>query len=144
MNLPCLPQKRLTLFLASPLRPFWVPLPRFRVANYGLRIERIGGTRESSPREFSLNRLPGSWFSGCGKYPEVDSDGGIGGSAQKWRFSRDFQAFRLWPLNAGEISNGRGGIRGGVLTLPPGVRTLGRARESDPGVYVVTRAARET
>ena len=48
MNLPCLPQKRLTLFLASPLRPFWVPLPRFRVANYGLRIE-LGGTRREFP-----------------------------------------------------------------------------------------------
>jgi hypothetical protein len=37
-----------------------------------------------------------------------------------------------------------GRYSGWRLTLPPGVRTLGRARESDPGVYVVTRAARET
>jgi hypothetical protein len=80
-----LPQKRLTLFLASPLRPFWVPLPRFRVANYGLR----------------------TWFSGCGKLTNVFTLVEVAEVAHgNGVFHGILQGFLVWPLSAARAQTG--------------------------------------
>jgi hypothetical protein len=61
-----------------------------------------------------------------------------GGGVQNGDFSRDFQGIlRLAAWCRRGLRRGRR-YSGRRLTLPPGVRTLGRTRESDPGVYAVT------
>jgi hypothetical protein len=47
--------------------------------------------------------------------------------------SRVFQGFRLCLLICGEIFEVRGRYWAGVCSLPPEVRTLGWAREQQPG-----------